>query len=263
MPYRRIFSTMGCPDLSLEAAATLAQRHGLDGIELRALGGTIDLPAHFAATYGSPEKLAAQRPAVPVVAFCPSLKLVGATADEREAFLRVLPWAEALGARWLRVFDAAAGGTAADLAAAADTVRWWREQRARHDWQADIMVETHDSLLTASAVRRFLEVCPGTAIRWDSHHTWKKGGEDPLVTWAAIKDHVASIDVKDSISRPSAKHPFTYVLPGDGEFPMAPLRARLAAEYTGPLSLEWEKLWHPYLLPLDEALAVAAQRAWW
>ncbi len=263
MPYRRIISTMGCPELSLSAAASLAQRHGLDGIELRSLGGTIDLPAHFAATYGTPEKLAAQRLAVPVVAFCPSLKLVGATAEERDAFLRVVPWAEALGARWLRVFDAAAGDTAADLAAAAETVRWWREQRARHGWQADLMVETHDSLLTAAAVRRFFEACPGTAIRWDSHHTWKKGGEDPLVTWRGIKDAVVSIDVKDSISRASAKHPYTYVLPGDGEFPMAALRAVLAAEYSGPLSLEWEKLWHAYLSPLDEALDHANQRGWW
>lgn len=263
MPYRRIISTMGCPELTLAEAAALAQRHGLDGIELRALGGTINLPAHFAAAYGTPANLAALRLPVPVVAFCPSLKLVGATAVERDAFLRVVPWAEALGARWLRVFDAAAGGSAADLAAATETVRWWREQRAAHGWQADIMVETHDSLLTAAAVRRFLDACPGTAIRWDSHHTWKKGGEDPLVTWRGIKDAVVSIDVKDSISRPSAKHPYTYVLPGAGEFPMAPLRAALAAEYSGPLSLEWEKLWHPYLPPLEEALTVARQHGWW
>ena len=69
--------------------------------------------------------------------------------------------------------------------------------------------------------------------------------------------------MKDSISRPSARHPFTYVSPGDGEFPIAPLRAALAAQFTGAVSLEWEKLWHPYLVPLDEALTIAAQRGWW
>ncbi|MFZ5494659.1 MAG: sugar phosphate isomerase/epimerase family protein [Verrucomicrobiota bacterium] len=260
MPYRRVISTMGCPELGLAEAAALARRHGLDGIELRSLGGTMDLPAHFAATYGTPDNLAAQKPAMAVTALCPSLKLAGGTAEDRDAFLRVVPWAEALGAPWLRVFD---GNAAADPAGAAATVRWWREQRSRHGWRADIMVETHDSLLTAAAVRRFLEACPGTAIRWDSHHTWKKGGEDPLVTWRDIKGAVVSIDVKDSVSRPSAKHPYTYILPGDGEFPMAPLRAALAAEYSGAVSLEWEKLWHPYLAPLDEALAAAHSRSWW
>lgn len=263
MFYQRIISTMGCPELTLDEAAALARRHKLDGVELRALAGMIDLPAHFASVYGAPEALAARRPAVPVAAFCTSLKAVGATAADRAAFLALIPWAEALGVPRLRVFDGGRVADSAELAEAADTVRWWRALRAKHGWKTDIMIETHDSLLTGATVRRLLAVSPGTAIRWDSHHTWKKGGEDPLVTWRAIKDAVVSIDVKDSVSRPSAKHPYTYVLPGEGEFPMAPLRAVLRAEYGGPVSLEWEKLWHASLPPLDEALNAAARAGWW
>ena len=84
-----------------------------------------------------------------------------------------------------------------------------------------------------------------------------------LATWQAIKPHVVHIHVKDSISKPSAKHPFSYVLPGEGEFAMAALRPVLAAEFTGCVSLEWEKLWHPYLAPLDNALTAAAKHNWW
>lgn len=84
-----------------------------------------------------------------------------------------------------------------------------------------------------------------------------------MATWHAIKEAVLSLDVKDSVSRPSAKHPWTYVLPGAGEFPLAPLRAVLHAGYAGPVSLEWGKLWHPYLPPLDEALTVAERNRWW
>lgn len=256
---------MGCPELDLAAAAALARRHGLAAIELRALAGNLDLPAQLAATYGTPAQLAELRPAgaVRVIAFCTSLKAVGGTEAEREAFLKFIPWAEALGVPWLRVFDSGQTGDPAELAEAAATVRWWRELRTRHGWKTDIMIETHDTLLTGAAVRRFLAAAPGTAIRWDSHHTWKKGGEDPLVTWAAIKDAVVSIDVKDSVSRPSANHAWTYVRPGEGEFPMAPLREILAAEYAGPVSLEWEKLWHPYLAPLQEALTAAEKNRWW
>ncbi|AOS44198.1 hypothetical protein Verru16b_01259 [Lacunisphaera limnophila] len=263
MSYTRIISTLGCPDLALTGVGALVRGHGLDGCELRALGGSLDLHAHFTAEYGSPAGLAARRPAEPVTAFCTSLKAVGATAVEREQFLQLIPWAEALGVCGLRVFDGGTTGDAAELAAMADTVRWWRELRAQHGWKTDIMIETHDTLLTGAAVRRLLAVAPGTAIRWDSHHTWKKGGEDPCVTWAAIKDAVAAIDVKDSISRPSAKHAWTYVLPGAGEFPMAPLRKVLAAEFAGPVSLEWEKLWHAYLPTLDEALVAAEKSRWW
>lgn len=254
---------MGCPELSLDEVAALARQHGLDGIELRGLAGTIDLAEHFASAYGTPAALNARKPTMPITAFCTSLKAVGSTAAEREVFLKLIPWADALGVPWLRVFDGGTDGNQAEIAEAAATVQWWRGLRARHGWRADIMIETHDSLLTGAKVRRFLEHSPGTRIRWDSHHTWKKGGEDPVATWLAIKEAVVSIDVKDSIARPSARHPYTYVLPGEGEFPMAPLRQVLQEEYNGPVSLEWEKLWHPSLLPLDEALAAADRNRWW
>jgi len=125
------------------------------------------------------------------------------------------------------------------------------------------MAETHDALCTMAALRSFLARAPGMAILWDAHHAWRKGGEDPLATWQALKPHIVHIHMKDSISRPSARHPFTYVPPGDGEFPIAPLRAVLAAEFSGTASFEWEKLWHSYLVPLEEALTIAAQRRWW
>lgn len=265
MPYLRSISTQGCPDYSLAQALDLARRHSLDGVELRSLENSLDLPAVFTAAHGTPAKLAATlgHSAVRVVTLDTSLKLTGSTAADREAFLRYVPWAEALGVPWLRVFD---GGKTADvptLQAMVETVLWWRAEKQKHGWRTDIAIETHDTLLTTAALRQFLTVAPGTAILWDSHHTWRKGGEDPLATWRALAPHIVQVHVKDSINRPSARHPFTYVLPGDGEFPMAPLRAALAAEFSGPVCLEWEKLWHPYLPPLEEALATAAARRWW
>jgi sugar phosphate isomerase/epimerase len=264
MPYRRAASTLGCPDLTLEQACELATRHQLDALELRALAGTLELPDYFARTYGSPSVLAAKvrQGPVAIAALDTSLKLVGSTPAEREKFLAFIPWAEALGVPRLRVFDGGQNGDAAEIAAAVESVKWWRELRARHGWQTDLAVETHDSLFTAEKILRFLAAAPGTGLLWDTHHTWKRGGEDPVATWRAIKSHVTHIHVKDSVSQPSAKHPFTYVLPGAGEFPMAPLRAVLRAEYSGLVSLEWEKMWHPYLAPLDSALAAAA-RGWW
>ncbi|HET7537624.1 MAG TPA: TIM barrel protein [Candidatus Didemnitutus sp.] len=265
MPYRRAVSTLGCPDLTLAEALALAQRHRIDAVELRALAGTLDLPDYFARTYGAPaelaEKLRGEAPRL--VALDTSLKLVGNTTGDREKFLAFVPWAEALGIPQLRVFDGGEKFDAAELAAAKDTVQWWRELRSKNRWRTDIAVETHDTLFTTDSITRFLAAVPGTRILWDTHHTWKRGGEDPVATWRAIRPHVAHIHVKDSVSRPSARHPFTYVLPGDGEFPMTALKTALRAEYTGAVSLEWERQWHPYLEPLDAALTAAAGRDWW
>jgi sugar phosphate isomerase/epimerase len=264
MPYQRTFSTLGCPELSLHEVMALAVRHQLTGVELRALGGTVDLPAYFAQEAGSPSQLAKKQSAqrIRILALDTSFQLVDQSAAGRDALLQFVPWAEALGVPRLRVFDGGKTGDTAGLDQMTATLAWWRELRARHSWTTDLMVETHDSLFTSATLGRFLAAAPDAGILWDTHHTWKQGGEDPVATWQAVKSHVVHIHVKDSVSRPSAKHPYTYVLPGSGEFPAAPLLAALrAANYSGPVSLEWEKLWHPYLPPLDEALAAA--RNWW
>jgi sugar phosphate isomerase/epimerase len=265
MPYRRSISTLGCPEYSLEQVLALAQRHHLDAVEIRALANTIDVPAVLAAAYGPPARLAERMKSAPapIVSLDTSLKLADNRQADRDAFLAFVPWAEACGVPWLRVFDGGKQADAATHQAMADTVAWWRAERKKNGWKADIMIETHDALFTADSIRQFLALAPGTAILWDSQHTWRNGGEEPLTTWRTIKPHVVHIHVKDSISQPSGKHPFTYVLPGEGEFAMAPLRAVLQAEFTGCVSLEWEKFWHPYLAPLDDALTAAAKRNWW
>jgi sugar phosphate isomerase/epimerase len=264
MSYRRTFSSLGCPELSLDAVLALAQRHGLAAVELRTLGGTTDLPGLFAREYGSPAALATHLARQPVVvaALDTSLRLADHQPGDWEAFLNFMPWAEALGVRRLRVFD---GGKPGGESFPAMLATWqrWQAHRAQAGWSLDLMIETHDSLFTAAAITEFVAAAPGAKILWDSHHTWKKGGEAPGVTWAAIRPHVVHVHVKDSISAPSARHPFTYVLPGDGEFPMGPLRDVLAREFDGWVSLEWERQWHPYLAPVDDALRVARERTWW
>ncbi len=259
------FSTIGCAELELAAVLDLARTHGIGAVELRALGGTLDLPGYFTAQFGAPVKLAAYLAGdgVRVVALDTSLKLNGSTDDEwRVTVEAFLPWAEALGGVNLRVFDGGKTHDEAAIALMADRVRWWHDLRRQNGWHSDIMIETHDSLFTAAANLALLAKAPTVRLLWDSHHTWKRGGEDPLATWAALAPHIVHVHIKDSISVPSARHPFTYVLPGDGEFPSVPLLTELGGRFSGAVSLEWEKLWHPYLPRLNEALAAANDRGW-
>jgi sugar phosphate isomerase/epimerase len=264
MPPVRAFSTLGCPQATLEEALALALRYGLDGVELRALGGSADLPAYFSAQYGSPATLASQLGgrAARILAMSSSLRAIDGTAAARAKFLELVPWAEALGVRWLRVFDGGQAADDAEIARGAETVRWWRQLRAARGWRVDIMIETHDALITTPAIQRFLTASPEASILWDSHHTWRKAGEDPLVTWRALRSRIVHVHCKDSINAPSPRHPWTYVLPGKGAFPMEPLLAELRTRFSGVLSLEWEKLWNPGLPDLDEALRAAIDRHW-
>jgi len=263
---KRCFSTLGCAELELDEVIALALRHEIDVIELRALGGTVDLPAYFTQHFGTPDELAAHVATlgVTVTALDTSLSLNGSSDEDWlrdvEAFL---PWAEALGGVDLRVFDGGESNDAAAIATMAARVNWWQALRSARGWQSDLMIETHDSLFTAEANLALLAAAPAARILWDSHHTWKRGGEDPVKTWRELAPHVVHVHVKDSVSVPSANHPFTYVAPGEGEFPAAPLMELLRTEFSGLVSLEWEKLWHPYLAPLDGALAAANEKRWW
>lgn len=261
----RACSSLGCPEKSLPDFFALAQRHGLMAVELRALAGRIDLPAYFTETYGTPATFARELAALPpirVPVIGTSFRLADHQPADREELLATVPWALAAGVRWLRVFD---GGQTCDPAfpsAAAASLRWWREVRQRHGWALDLAVETHDSLLTGAAIRRLIAAAPETRILWDSHHTWRRGGEDPVQTFQAIHASVVHLHVKDSVSTPSAPQPYAYTLPGAGEFPLGPLLHLLQeARFEGCVSLEWEKLWHPELPPLDAALEAA--RTWW
>lgn len=264
MAYLKTISSLGCPELELGGILALAARHGVEAVELRSLAGSIDLLSRLVDGFGAPSALARRLrgESVKVVGLDTSFKLIGSTEAERIALLEHVPWAEAIGAR-LRVFDGGRPDDPAGLDEMVGTLTWWRQCRLLNRWETDLMVETHDSLLTARAIRALLRRVPGTAILWDAHHTWRQGGEDPLATWPAIRDDVVHVHVKDSVVAADVPAGFRYCLPGDGGFPMASLQAVLGRECNGPVSLEWERLWHPDLPPLDAALRTAAERCWW
>jgi sugar phosphate isomerase/epimerase len=266
MSYLRAISTLGCFEFTLPQIAGLAREYSLDAVELRGVAGELDLPAHFAAAYGTPHNLVTEvrRLGLRIVSLDTSFRLADGSESDRASLLAYVPWADALGVRWLRVFDGGSPQDPMTQSRALETLTWWRRERRAHGWSCDLLMETHDALFTADAINRFTDAAGGIAILWDSHHTWKRGNEDPVTTWRAIRSHVVHIHVKDSVSQPSGKHSYTYMLPGEGEFPAVALFAALRVDdYRGVVSLEWERLWHPELAPVADALTSAAKRNWW
>ncbi|MDB5537991.1 MAG: sugar phosphate isomerase [Devosia sp.] len=252
------FSTLGCPDLSVHEAAELAQTYGIEAIELRVISGSLDIRQALAAEFGDPATFARwlENTPISIVGLGTSARLFGdGNLGELEQFL---PWAEAARVPYLRIFDGGETLSDSDYAQAGEKLSNWQAKRQRRGLAVDLMVETHDALAHPAQLSEFVTRLPAAAILWDAHHTWAKGGADPVATWRSIAPYVVHVHVKDSVLRADGRH---YVLPGQGEFPMAALLPLLEAAKPTPISLEWERHWHNELPPLDQALHAA--RSWW
>src|ERR1051326_8972188 len=267
---RWCFSTLGCADFTLAEICELAGDFCIPGIELRGIGHRMDMPEYCAEEGLIPSRLRdICRPyqTQPVVAGS-SLKLVGASEKDRADLLAFCAWAEDWGIPYVRVFGGGTWGrplAETDFLRAAELVNWWRREQAARGWRVELLLETHDSFSGAqSCLHLNQHLTRPLNLIWDSHHTWRVGGEPPALTWEHLGELVRHVHVKDSVDRPSARHDYTYVLPGDGQMPMAEVIALLKRKnFGGFVSLEWERAWHPYLPPLREALSRLEELNWY
>jgi sugar phosphate isomerase/epimerase len=263
-------STLGCHDLSLEALCALAESREVPALELRSLEGRMDLPAYFDEVFRNPGavQVVLDRHRQQIISLNSSFKLIDSEEKDRAELLEFARWAEALNVPYIRVF----GGipsmdvpcTEADIKTAVATMGWWQKIREKKGWKTDLAMETHSGFSSGERCRRLAQALsvPLNLI-WDTHHTWKLGKESAWETWDQIAPMVRYIQVKDSIPVPSAKHPYTYVLPGAGGFPIQDVFAILKeTRYQGIISLEWERQWHPALPPLEQALDALVSNGW-
>lgn len=250
---------MGCPEATLDQVLKTAQDFNMDSVEIRALENEIDLPVYFTKKGISPEilKERCETSGIKVTALNSSLKIGSPESEWIETLDAWAPWLVTAEIPGVRVFDGASDDTfEAWMETAKSRAAFWEQLKAERGWNFDLIIETHDTLLTAAEILKFVEATNGTfPILWDAHHTWRKGNEPWAETWQACRDHIRHIHTKDSIGVPSARHPFTYADLGKGEMDPHALSQLLAdSDYTGTLSLEWELMWHPYLAPLESAL---------
>ncbi len=257
---QRCVSTLGCPELDLAKAGQLCMDHDVPMLEIRALEDRLDLPQYLREQYASPETLRSQllEQLVKIRVFDSSFSLVNAKEEKRDELLELVEWAEVLGVPYIRVFDGgefAADISAQTIAEAAATVSWWQKLRAREGFQTDIIIETHDSLCSAENCLQLQGALDEpVGLLWDTWHTWFKNREPVADTWNALKNYVRHIHFKDGVREPNENFPYTYKVPGHGVFPLEELFTLLREDsYTGAICLEWERKWHPYLPPLEDA----------
>ena len=242
------FSTLACPEWSPLEVVSRASAMGFDGIEWR--GGPEG--------HAGPQLSAADRRAVRASMDERGLRAVSVTtytdfvhpdARIRAASIQELvehaEVAVALGAGCLRAFLGERADEAplpALLDRAADGLL---EAAARIAGSGvAIAIEPHDDFLASSIITELLERIGGPAIGviWDAGNTWSLG-ERPELGLGLLRPWLRYIQVKDGRGLLPDWH-LTRI--GAGEVPIGDALAWLVGSGMQlPVSIEWERPWHP------------------
>ncbi len=251
------FSTLGCPKWSEKQILAAARENGYQGVELRFFQGSLDLPAALGEFPGGVRNFVHQFEVAEVEICCLDSSVVLSKPEKDVAEgERMIDLAAQVRAPYMRVF----GGEVPDgeslescRARAADKLS--RLGRYGDGRGVRVLLETHDAFSTGESVAALLAAAgdTGTGVIWDVHHP--HAHHEPLEkTVALIGRRTYHVHVKDG------KEDGTLTLLGEGDLP---LRDQLAAlrdmGYTGYLSLEWEKAWHPEIADPEVAFPHAAR----
>lgn len=261
---RWCFSTLGCHDLDLDGIASLASKFGINEVELSFLEGTADLTNYFVECFETPEKLRAtlEQKGLYIPVINSRAPLANLDDDAKESLLALAQWAEGSGMGFISVLEGVPG---ADGRPAFDqlkkAINWWRAERKSRGWQVDLILETSEFLTTSDLILEFqAQLDEPMGLLWDTHSTWHQGREDLNTTWVAIAPWVKHMHFKDSVPTTFSRYEVAYSLPGDGKFPIFDLLNFLWQDgYNGAWSFEWERRFHPFLPPLEEALSALAR----
>lgn len=260
-------STLGKPELDLPGWVALARRWRFAELELRALEGSLDVPAKLAERFGTPEacRAWAQDQAIRVTVLGGSLRLGDDHAGRRDELLALAPWADALGARWLRVFDGVGPyrrWLPADWAVARRQLDWWSEQRRFHGWQADLIVEAHQAWFFPGEHETSAEQLGATRpILFDFGHALRGlgSGDAALAAYAALAPAAERVHVKDVA--PAGRAGPRHCVPGQGIAPLGALLELCRQQAQPPVvTFEWERYWERDLPELEVALDALQSR---
>ena len=262
------FSTLGCPNYELEDVLRAAREYGFAGVELRALGGGLNLLARpeFAheAVEGTRRSLEVR--GLSVCCVDTSCVFHDRDAEERrrqvETAVRHCELAAALGSPLIRVFpDKIQTGATRDETRGfvAESLRAIAE---RAPASVRVGLETHGDFAaayeTVEIVRRAGH--PNVSIIWDVANSLA-AGSDVEEAARAVAPHLAHVHLRDARPVEGREH-WLPVLAGRGLVPFdTAFDALRSIGYEGFVSFEWEKYWNPEIEEPEVALPDFARAA--
>jgi len=246
------FSTLGCPEWELAEIVAAARRFGFDGVELRALGGSLDL-------LGRAEFHRADFEDLQICCVDTSCVFHSTDANERADQVRLAvahaELAARLGAPLIRVFpDKIQPG------AQREQTRDWiaaclRETALRTPDHVNVGLETHGDFARAECAAEIVTLAnhPKVKLIWDVANSVAAGD---TIEHAArvVQPHLAHVHLRDAKPVAGSEH-WLPVLAGTGRVSFAQaVDALKELNYDGFVSFEWEKYWHPEIEEPEVAL---------
>ena len=249
------FSTLACPDWSLEEVLERGAGWGYQGVELRLIDGkVVELPVP------APERARVARElrasSLAVVGLGTSIRLAEGEPETLAGAIRAfLELAAEWSAPVVRVFGGRVDQsvprqkTLRRMAAAVEAAL---PEAARLG--VTVAIETHDDFSSSSAVAEVLALVPDASFGaiWDVMHTARMG-DTPAAAWDRLGARTVDVHIKDAAR--SGDGTWRQVPLGQGDAAVRDCLAQLvAAGYGGWVTAEWEKAWHRELDEPEVAL---------
>ena len=256
------FSTLACPNWTVQTVIAQASKFGYDGIEWR--GG----PQGHIQPFASAEQKVILRQmsadaGLMVLAVTAYTSFVSDNAEERQSNVdevrRYADLAAELGAHYVRVFLGELPQNTNPSVKTYENITDCLSRAAQHASLVGVgvAIEPHDNFARSSAVAPVLDRTksdPALGVIWDIGNAFA-AGEEPLVGFELFKDRLTYVQVKDGTRR---GEDWQLCSLGMGNVPLAQaFELLLANGYEGALSVEWEYAWHPELDPPEIALPAA------
>jgi sugar phosphate isomerase/epimerase len=246
------FSTLACPDWTLTQAVELAVRNSYVGLELRFLEGEDSiwkLPCFQGRELHRSRRLIADS-GLAIACLDASCRFDSPDPLERKMWIdegvRMAELAAKLDAPAIRIF----GDRIQPGANREETGTWISDslnlliEKLRGS-EIEVWLETHGDFASAVDVEAVLSACPGVEIIWDPACANTERGERPLESGLALQRWIRHVHIKDLRNENGG---WTPVLTGEGTIPLNEIRAVIEKiGYSGFLSFEWEKKWHPQI----------------
>jgi|SRR6185369_4991149 sugar phosphate isomerase/epimerase len=246
------FSTLGCPDWELREIVAAARNWGYDGVELRAVGGSLDLLdlAEFAPAQLATTRAYFEDAGIEICCVDTSCAFHSADQNERANQVKIAlghaDLAARLGASLIRVFP--------------DRIQAGAEREETRDWivtslrdvaerlpdGVNVALETHGDFARAEYAAEIVTLAnhPQVKLIWDVANS-VAAGDDIQHAARVVQPYLAHVHLRDARPVAGSEH-WLPVLAGVGRVSFAEAVAALGElNYDGFVSFEWEKYWHP------------------
>lgn len=255
------FSTLGCPQWELDRIAQAAVAFGYEGIELRAVGGDLNL---LGRPEFQPRAVAATRQRLSERNLSVCCVDTSCTFDSREAAERSRQvevavkhchLAAALGATLVRIFPDKIQAGASREETRDNIAACLREVARLSPREVRVGLETHGDFARGSAAAEIVRLAdhPNVALIWDVANSMAAG--DSIAEAAReVAPYLAHVHLRDARPVEGREH-WLPVLAGHGAVSFAAAIEELQKlDYEGFISFEWEKYWHPEIEEPEIAL---------